>query len=145
MLRAGQKLVLRPAYKHLISYATINMRTRHLLGIALLGAVACSHPAFAQADIPSVSSTPGAAGVPTIPAAGIPGRPGRSTNTVPTVAPENSTRPAGITGSVYPAGLPARNVDGGTQRADQPRVGQAVPGSQPTKRLHKGTVRPPRR
>jgi len=32
-------------------------------------------------------------------------------------------------------------MDGGTQRADQPRVGQAMPGAQPTKRLHKGRSR----
>ena len=121
------------------------MKLHHLLGAALLGVVGFSRPAFAQADIPTVSTVPNASGVPAIPASSIPGRPGRSTNTVPTVAPENGTRPAGITGSVYSTGLPARNMDGGTQRADQPRVGQAVPGSQPTKRLHKGTVRPPRR
>lgn len=121
------------------------MKTRHLLGLALLGAVVFSRPAFAQADIPTVSTVPNASGVPAIPAATIPGRPGRSTNTVPTVAPENGTRPAGITGSVYSTGLPARNMEGGTQRADQPRAGQAMPGSQPTKRLHKGTVRLPRR
>jgi hypothetical protein len=121
------------------------MKTRHLLGLALLGAVAFSRPAFAQADIPTVSSVPNAAGVPAIPAATIPGRPGRSTNTVPAVTPINGTRPVGITGSLYSNGLPARNMDGGTQRADQPRAGQAMPGSQPTKRLHKGTVRLPRR
>jgi hypothetical protein len=121
------------------------MKTRHLLGLALLGAIAFSRPAFAQADIPTVSSVPNAAGVPAIPAATIPGRPGRSTNTVPAVTPVNGTRPSGITGSLYSNGLPARDIDGGTQRADQPRAGQAMPGSQPTKRLHKGTVRLPRR
>ena len=116
------------------------MKTHQLLAIALLS-VAFSRPAFAQADVPSISSTPNASGVPSIPASSIPGRPGRSTSTVPTVAPENGTRPAGITGSVYSTGLPARNMDGGTQSADQPRAGQAVPGSQPTKRLHKGRPR----
>lgn len=117
------------------------MKAYQLLGAVLLGAVAFSRPACAQADIPSISNVPNASGVPSIPASSIPGRPGRSTNTVPTVAPENSTRPAGITGSVYSTGLPARDMDGGTQRADQPRVGQAVSGSQPTKRLHKGRPR----
>ncbi|TVT38435.1 hypothetical protein FNT36_19790 [Hymenobacter setariae] len=116
------------------------MKTHLSLGAALLGLV-LSSPAFAQADIPSVSSAPNAAGVPSIPAATIPGRPGRSTSTVPTVAPENSTRPTGITGSTYANGLPDRNIDGGTQRADQPRNGQAIPGAQPTKRLHKGQPR----
>jgi len=116
------------------------MKTYRLLGAALLGLV-LSSPAFAQADIPSVSSVSNAAGVPSIPAATIPGRPGRSTSTVPTVAPENSTRPTGITGSTYANGLPDRNIDGGTQRADQPRNGQAIPGAQPTKRLHKGRPR----
>ncbi|RZK58898.1 MAG: hypothetical protein EOO59_08105 [Hymenobacter sp.] len=82
--------------------------------------------------------------MPSIPAAGVPGRPGRSTNTVPSVAPDNTTRPAGITGSLYSNGLPARNMEGGTQRADQPRSGQAIPGAQPTKRLHKGRVPTPR-
>jgi hypothetical protein len=116
------------------------MKAYQLLGIALLSVVG-SRSAFAQADIPSISSVPNAAGVPAIPAATIPGRPGRSTSTVPSVAPENGTRPTGITGSTFSTGLPARNMDGGTQRADQPRVGQAVPGSQPTKRLHKGRPR----
>jgi len=116
------------------------MKTYQLLGLALLGVVV-GRPAFAQADIPTISTAPNASGVPAIPASSIPGRPGRSTNTVPTVAPENGTRPAGITGSTYSTGLPERNMDGGTQRADQPRVGQAVPGGQPTKRLHKGRPR----
>ena len=116
------------------------MKTSVLCGAALLGLV-LSRPAFAQADIPSVSSAANAAGVPSIPASTIPGRPGRSTSTVPTVAPENSTRPTGITGSTYSNGLPDRNIDGGTQRADQPRNGQAMPGAQPTKRLHKGKPR----
>ncbi|RYY17795.1 MAG: hypothetical protein EOO36_09210 [Cytophagaceae bacterium] len=116
------------------------MKTRNLIGTALL-AVAFSSPAFAQADIPSVSSTPNAAGVPSIPAATIPGRPGRSTNTVPEVTPINGTRPAGITGSLYSNGLPDRNMNGGTQRADQPRNGQPMSGAQPTKRLHKGRTR----
>ncbi len=116
------------------------MKTLHSLGAALLG-LALSSPAFAQADIPSVSSVPNAAGVPNIPASTIPGRPGRSTSTVPTVTPDNSIRPTGITGSTYANGLPDRNIDGGTQRADQPRNGQAIPGAQPTKRLHKGQSR----
>lgn len=116
------------------------MKTYRLFGAALLGLV-LSSPAFAQADIPSVSNVPNAAGVPSIPASTIPGRPGRSTSTVPTVAPGNSTRPTGITGSTYANGLPDRNIDGGTQRADQPRNGQAMPGAQPTKRLHKGRTR----
>jgi len=116
------------------------MKTLRLLGAALLGLV-LSSPAFAQADVPSVSSVPNAAGVPSIPAATIPGRPGRSTSTTPTVVPVNGTRPTGITGSTYANGLPDRNIDGGTQRADQPRPGQAMPGAQPTKRLHKGQPR----
>lgn len=116
------------------------MKTYTLLGAALL-ALAFSRPALAQNDLPSISNVPNAAGVPAIPASSIPGRPGRSTNTVPTVTPVNGTRPAGITGSLYSNGLPARSIDGGTQRADQPRVGQAVPGAQPTKRLHKGRTR----
>jgi len=116
------------------------MKTLHLFGAALLG-LTLSSPAFAQADVPTVSSVPNAAGVPSIPAATIPGRPGRSTSTVPTVTPANGTRPTGITGSTYANGLPDRNIDGGTQRADQPRAGQAMPGAQPTKRLHKGRPR----
>ena len=116
------------------------MKTRSLIAAALLGLV-CSSPAFAQADIPSISTVPNASGVPTIPAAGIPGQPGRSTSTVPTVAPSGTTRPTGISGSLYSNGLPARDVDAGTQSADQPRSGQAIPGAQPTKRLHKGRPR----
>lgn len=119
------------------------MKTRDLLGAVLLG-LAFSSPALAQSDLPSISTTPNASGVPSIPAAGIPGQPGHSTNTVPNVAPDNTTRPAGITGSLYSNGLPTRDMNGGTQRADQPRSGQAIPGAQPTKRLHKGQVPTPR-
>ena len=58
----------------------------------------------------------------------------------PGMVPANATTPTGTSGQLYPAnGVPTRNIDGGTQRADQPVGGNAaVTGSQPTKRLHKG-------
>jgi len=64
-------------------------------------------------------------------------------NTIPPNAvPPNATTPTDAQGAIYPNGVPARNVNGGTQRADQPRTGgvrmPAVTGSQQPYRLHKG-------
>jgi hypothetical protein len=111
------------------------MKTHNLLGAALLGLV-LSSTASAQTTAPgNVSNT---AGLPSTPANGALG-PGPS-GAVPTNAVTPTTvAPAGTTGPIYPTGVPVRNLDGGTQRADQPIGGnQAVPGAQPTKRLHKG-------
>ena len=130
------------------------MKTSSFCIAALLG-FAFSRPALAQVVLPG---TPGGApdGAPStsVPVTG--GRPGTPIgNTdrsavpagVPTgTVPLNATTPVGATRSgdpIYPNGVPARNLDGGTQRADQPRRSgtPAVPGSQPTKRLFKGRSR----
>lgn len=137
------------------------MKTRSLCILALLG-FAFSRPALAQVVVPG---TPGATttGVPTTTGAPIGGTPGtpiiggtdRSAGLptgVPTgTVPLNATTPIGATGTgqpIYPNGVPARNLDGGTQRADQPRTNgrPAVSGSQPTKSLFKkrGSTSSPR-
>jgi hypothetical protein len=111
------------------------MKAYNLLRAALLGLV-FSGAASAQTTAPgNVSNT---AGLPSTPANGALG-PGPS-GAVPTNAVTPTTvAPAGTTGPIYPTGVPTRNLDGGTQRADQPIGGnQAIPGAQPTKRLHKG-------
>ena len=54
--------------------------------------------------------------------------------------PPNATTPIGTSGTtMYPNGVPTRNVDGGTLRSDQPVGGQVTPGSQPTRRLNNRT------
>ncbi|WP_151088997.1 hypothetical protein [Hymenobacter baengnokdamensis] len=60
-------------------------------------------------------------------------------NTVPPGAvPANATTPTGSEGALYPAGVPTRDVDAGTRRADQPIGDNAdLTGSQPTHRLNK--------
>jgi hypothetical protein len=111
------------------------MKMHHLLGATLLG-LTLSSPALAQTTAPgNISNTVGLPGTPANGALG----PGPS-GAVPTNAVTPTTvAPAGTTGPIYPTGVPVRNLDGGTQRADQPIGGnQATPGAQPTKRLHKG-------
>ncbi|RYY18699.1 MAG: hypothetical protein EOO36_07550 [Cytophagaceae bacterium] len=73
------------------------------------------------------------------------GQPGTLTGPMPTnPVPASATTPTDADGAIYanPNGVPTRNVNGGTQRADQPRVGTmgmpAVSGSQQPYRIHKG-------
>ncbi|MVN77007.1 hypothetical protein GO988_11785 [Hymenobacter sp. HMF4947] len=112
------------------------MNTRTLLGVACL-ALASTFSAQAQtptAGTPRVAApgaTPvSAAGTGTSLPSAIP----------PGMVPASATTPTSTstTGPLYPDGVPTRNVEGGTQRADQPRSGNpAVTGAQPTKRLNK--------
>ena len=113
------------------------MKKYNLLSTALL-AGALSRPAFAQTTVPSPANVSNTAGLPSTPANGALG-PGPS-GAVPTNAVTPTTvAPTAAPGPIYPGGVPVRNVEGGTQRADQPIGGnQATPGAQPTKRLHKG-------
>lgn len=119
------------------------MKPYQLLGAALLGA-ALSRPASAQTTVPTPGNVSNTAGLPGTPANGAAG-PG-PTGTAPTNAVTPTTiAPAGTSEPIYPTGVPARNLDGGTQRADLPIGGnQATPGSQPTKRIHKGRPTPAR-
>ncbi|MDO7850316.1 hypothetical protein Q4S41_01825 [Hymenobacter sp. CA1UV-4] len=41
----------------------------------------------------------------------------------------------GTTSPTFPNGLPERDLDHGTSRADQPRANQAQPGTRPTRSL----------
>lgn len=110
------------------------MNTLGLFAAALLG-LAASLSARAQTPTvaPPAASTGTALGGTSLPSAAPPGR-----------VPASATTPTGISGQLYPNGeVPTRNVNGGTQRADQPRRGRAaVTGSQPTKSLGKGRSAP---
>gem|GEM_PF-3479106 len=108
------------------------MTTRVLLGAALLGLASCLS---ARAQAPRVSS-PSAATVAPAPAPGqvpadIMARPVPASATTPT-SPETARQ-------LYTNGMPpARNIDAGTQRADQPRrVNAAVTGSQNKRSLNR--------
>ncbi len=113
------------------------MKHNNLLGAILLG-LALSSPAFGQTTVPSAGNVSNTAGLPSTPANGALG-PG-PTGAVPTNAVTPTTvAPAGTASPIYPGAVPTRNLDGATQRADQPIGGnQATPGAQPTKRIHKG-------
>lgn len=110
------------------------MKPIQLFGAALLG---LALPFSALAQTPAMS--PAGAPVQTNPA-GMP----NGLNTIPAGAvPDNATTPIGSSGDrLYPVGgVPNRNVNGGTQRADQPTIGNGRPatiGGQPTRRIGKG-------
>ncbi|MDJ0364143.1 hypothetical protein QMK33_03190 [Hymenobacter sp. H14-R3] len=110
------------------------MKTSQLFGAALLG-LAISFSAHAQTPVRSTAGAPVAPNP-----AGMP----NGLNTVPAGAvPANATTPIGSSGGrLYPVGsVPTRNVNGGTQRADQPTIGTGRPatiGGQPTRRINKG-------
>ena len=102
------------------------MKLHTLLGAALLGMI-LGHPTLAQTTAPRATRAP-STGLPSAPP------PGSS-------VPANATTPTDANGAIYSNGVPARNVNGGTQRADQPRVGTMPPatsGSQQPYRIHKG-------
>ena len=129
------------------------MKTSHFLGAALLG-LASSFSAQAQTPAIGTPGTPVTPGAPATSPTGapvmgagtvVPGQPGTSTGmgTLPAgTVPANATTPIGSSGQLYPAGaVPTRDVEGGTQRADQPAVGRGIPattGGQPTRRLNRG-------
>lgn len=107
------------------------MRTRYFLGAVLLGVVSCFS---ARAQAPVVSSTPATAAPATTTTP--------PTNVMANPVPANATTPTSplTADPLYSGGtsLPARNLDGGTQRADQPRAGRAaVPGSQDKRSLNR--------
>lgn len=124
----------------------MNMKAKRIFAAALLG-LALSFSAHAQTPVvgtPGPTTTPG---VPATPAAGmgtiVPGQPsatqpGTGAGALGTGAVSPSaTTPVGTSGTpLYPSGVPARNVDGGTLRADQPVGNSPTPGSQPTRRLN---------
>ncbi len=125
------------------------MKATQFFGAALLGLV-ISFSAHAQTPLmgtpgtPVAPGTPVSAGTPVLGAgAVVPGQVGSpNTGSLPTgTVPANATTPMGSSGQLYPAnGVPARNLDGGTQRADQPIIGNGNPattGGQPTRRLNK--------
>ncbi|MGI4734474.1 MAG: hypothetical protein ACRYG7_04775 [Janthinobacterium lividum] len=110
------------------------MTTRILFGAALLGVASCLS---ARAQAPRVSS-PSAATVAPAPAPGqapadIMARPVPANATNPT-SPESAS-------PMYTNGMPpARNIDAGTQRADQPVYGNgkpAIPGSYNTRSINR--------
>lgn len=111
------------------------MKIAIILTAALLS-LALGRAACAQTTTPA--TTPGAVAQP-----GSLAQPGGIISTIPpnAVSP-NATTPTDAQGAIYPNGVPARNTNGGTQRADQPRTGgsrmPAVTGSQQPYRIHRG-------
>jgi hypothetical protein len=109
------------------------MNTRHFFGAAVLG-LAISFSAHAQAPTSAATTGPVAS-----PGTGLP------TAMPPGEVPANATTPMGTSGQLYPNGVPDRNLNGATQRADQPVGGSpAVTGSQPTRTLNKRRTNTPR-
>jgi hypothetical protein len=114
------------------------MRTFLLLASLLPLAAAC--PASAQAPRASATST-------TVPQSGTVSDAGQPGTTLP--APSVPAYPRGYTDkhlggtptSTFPNGVPARNLDNGTGRNDQPRANQAQPGAQPTRSIFRGAKR----
>ncbi|MGI4832279.1 MAG: hypothetical protein ACRYFK_02345 [Janthinobacterium lividum] len=96
------------------------------LGIALAG-LALSRPALAQTAVPTTGAVSDATTIPRIPTAAVPGDPGA------TVSPNAN----GKLNTLFPNGVPKRDIDAGNSRAAQPRSGQAMPGAQPTKSIFK--------
>lgn len=107
------------------------MKIATILTVSLLS-VALGRSACAQTTTPSAVAQPGSLA-----------QPGGIISTIPpTAVSPNATTPTDAQGAIYPNGVPARNTNGGTQRADQPRTGgvrmPAVTGSQQPYRIHKG-------
>lgn len=129
------------------------MKVSHFFAAALLG-LATTFSAHAQTPVVGAPGAIGTPGAPATPVNGagtvVPGQPGTmGTSTVGTgIVPPNATTPMGTTsGTMYPSGgVPARSVDGGTLRTDQPMANPAVSGSQPTRSINRSrtnsTTRP---
>lgn len=102
------------------------MKITYLAGLVVLG-LAAGHAAHAQ-TLPAASPV-------------LNGPPGSLSRPIPADAvPTQATTPtaAGTNDALYPNGVPTRNVNGGTQRADQPvRRNPPVLGGQPGKSLRK--------
>jgi hypothetical protein len=102
------------------------MRLSTSFAAALLG-LGLSYSAAAQ--------TPAAPSIQRAPGTGLPSAPPPGAG-----VPANATTPTGAVRAetLYPNGVPARNLSGGTQRADQPiRRNPPVMGGQPGKSLRK--------
>lgn len=117
------------------------MNQRFFLSALVLGLALLSCPALAQ--VPQVAPQP----TPAVPQTGSVSDASSRSLTLP--APSVPNHPGGYTdkhldampNSLYPNGVPVRNIDNGTRSNDQPRSGQALPGSQPTKSIFKGRKR----
>ncbi len=110
------------------------MKLRYFFATALLGLASCL---AAHAQAPTVTRPPAAPA----PAAGsLPG------NVMANPVPASATSPTSpeTANPLYTNGVPARNIDGGTQRANQLYGGKAaVSGSHNTRSLnHKRTTTP---
>ncbi|RYY15012.1 MAG: hypothetical protein EOO36_13315 [Cytophagaceae bacterium] len=103
------------------------MKLYTLIGAALLGLL-LNRPAAAQTPAASPRTQ-------RAPSTGLPSAPPPGAG-----VPTNATTPTGVVRAetLYPNGVPARNVEGGTQRADQPiRRNPPVVGGQPSKSLRR--------
>ena len=108
------------------------MQTRTLLALgAAVAGLALGRPALAQTTPPLSGSVSDATTIPRIPTSSVPGDPGVQS------APSQS----GKVNTLYPNGVPARDLDAGNSRAAQPRSGQAMSGGRPTKSIFKGRKR----
>ena len=103
------------------------MRTLPLLAL-LLSLVAGSAAAQAPRKLATIP-VPETTGMPTqsgaVPAAAVPAYHNGYTN----------KHLGGATSATFPNGLPERDLDHGTSRADQPRANQAQTGARPTRSL----------
>ena len=130
-------------------HAITFMKTTQLFVAALLG-LGLGFSAHAQTP---VVGTPGAMTTPSAPATPATGTgaivPGQPSSTVPGnvntdtgVVSPSATTPVGTSGStMYPNGVPARNVDAGTLRSDQPVGNPPTSGSQQTRSLNRNRTR----
>jgi len=114
---------------------------RHFLLIASLLTLAATAPAVAQVPRATVPATPA------VPQSGRVSDTGQPGNTLPAPAvpayPRGYTdkHVGGTTDGTFPNGVPARDIDNGTGRNDQPRANQAQPGAQPTRSILRGRKR----
>lgn len=96
---------------------------------------------------PASAQVPRSTTSPAIPVSGSLSDAGKPGNTLP--APAVPAYPRGYTDkhlgvstdNTFPNGVPARNLDNGTGRNDQPRANQAQPGAQPTRSILRGRKR----
>jgi hypothetical protein len=110
-----------------------------LLLFAPILLLAATRPALAQ--VPRSTTSPA------LPVSGSLSDAGQPGNTLPAPAvpayPRGYTDKhlGGTTDNTFPNGVPARNLDNGTGRNDQPRANQAQPGAQPTRSILRGRKR----
>ncbi|WP_305029424.1 hypothetical protein [Hymenobacter convexus] len=102
------------------------MRTPLLLALVLplfAGPALAQVPRRPPTPIPQTTGLPAQSGA--APAAAVPAYHNGYTN----------KHLGGTTSPTFPNGLPERDLDHGTSRADQPRANQAQPGTRPTRSL----------